>query len=122
VAEDNRINRLLIEKYLQDEPVELAFAMDGSEAVEQAVDFRPDVILMDMSMPVMTGLEATEAIREMEIAQPIITALTANAFDSDREACLRAGMDDFLSKPINRSDLIAVLRKHCQQVASRAAG
>ncbi|ATG34209.1 signal transduction histidine kinase [Phaeobacter piscinae] len=112
VAEDNRINRLLVEKYLQDEPVTLEFAMDGAEAMEKTPGFDPDVILMDMSMPVMNGLDATRNIREMDIRQPVIAALTANAFDSDREACLKAGMDDFLSKPINRDDLLAVLRKH----------
>ncbi|WP_405117167.1 ATP-binding protein [Phaeobacter sp. BS23] len=121
VAEDNRINRLLVEKYLQDEPVTLEFAVDGAEAMEKTPDFDPDVILMDMSMPVMNGLDATRNIREMDIRQPVIAALTANAFDSDREACLKAGMDDFLSKPINRDDLLAVLRKHCPAQGRRAA-
>ncbi|AHD07837.1 PAS domain-containing hybrid sensor histidine kinase/response regulator [Phaeobacter gallaeciensis] len=122
VAEDNRINRLLVEKYLQDEPVTLEFAVDGAEAMEKTPDFDPDVILMDMSMPVMNGLDATRNIREMDIRQPVIAALTANAFDSDREACLTAGMDDFLSKPINRDDLLAVLRKHCPAQGRRATG
>ncbi|WP_405108262.1 ATP-binding protein [Phaeobacter sp. BS52] len=121
VAEDNRINRLLVEKYLQDEPVTLEFAFDGAEAMEKTPDFDPDFILMDMSMPVMNGLDATRNIREMDIRQPVIAALTANAFDSDREACLKAGMDDFLSKPINRDDLLAVLRKHCPAQGRRAA-
>ncbi|KXF91332.1 PAS domain-containing hybrid sensor histidine kinase/response regulator [Phaeobacter inhibens] len=121
VAEDNRINRLLVEKYLQDEPVTLEFAVDGAEALEKTPDFAPDVILMDMSMPVMNGLDATRNIREMDIRQPVIAALTANAFDSDREACLKAGMDDFLSKPINRDDLLAVLRKHCPAEGRSAA-
>ncbi|APG45523.1 hybrid sensor histidine kinase/response regulator [Phaeobacter porticola] len=121
VAEDNKINRLLMQKYLQDEPVELAFAVDGAEAMEKTLDFDPDLILMDMSMPVMNGLDATRNIRDMDIRQPVIAALTANAFDSDREACLAAGMDDFLSKPVNRDDLLMVLRKHSQPPRDCAA-
>ncbi|WP_293576044.1 ATP-binding protein [Phaeobacter sp.] len=120
VAEDNKINRLLMRKYLQEEPITLEFAVDGAEAVEMARSFDPDVILMDMSMPVMNGLEATEQIRTMDLRQPVITALTANAFDSDREACLDAGMDDFLSKPVNRSDLLQALRRYAPKVLKQA--
>lgn len=113
LAEDNKVNRLLTQKYLSDLPIELGFAHDGSEAVAKARDWQPQMIFMDMSMPVMSGLEATEQIRCMAIAQPQIVALTANAFESDREACKAAGMDGFLSKPVRRTDLIKSLHDHC---------
>ena len=114
VAEDNRVNRLLVEKYLADVPVELSFAQDGAEAVEKARQDRPDVILMDMSMPEKNGLEAAREIRESKtIPQPVIVALTANAFASDRAACLDAGMDGFLTKPIRRNELLAELMRFC---------
>ncbi|MCB1342176.1 MAG: response regulator [Pseudooceanicola sp.] len=109
VAEDNRVNRLIVERYLRDLPVALHFAQDGREAVERASNILPDLILMDMSMPVMNGIEAARAIRQLDIPQPAIVALTANAFDSDREACLAAGMDGFLSKPVRKADLIAAV-------------
>ncbi|WP_291729046.1 PAS domain-containing hybrid sensor histidine kinase/response regulator [Leisingera sp. F5] len=122
VAEDNAVNRVLIEKFLQSAPVELAFAKNGREAVARFEDFAPDVILMDMSMPEMDGLEATRIIRARARLQPAVVALTANAFESDRKACLDAGMDDFMSKPINRAALLDVLGQLAPKAQARRTG
>lgn len=111
LAEDNRTNRLLISKMLNDLPISLLMAVDGAEAVQQVRTHQPDVVLMDMSMPVMDGLDATRAIRELDMPQPKIIAITANAYNSDREACLAAGMNAFLSKPVRRADLLEALAK-----------
>ena len=112
VAEDNRVNRLLVGRYLADQPVELEFATDGHEAVTRVAEFQPDLVLMDMSMPVMNGLDATRVIRASAGHQPVIIALTANAFDTDRKSCLAAGMDGFLTKPVRRAELVAILAGH----------
>jgi PAS domain S-box-containing protein len=109
LAEDNRVNRLLINKYLNDQPLELVEAVNGREAVNLCLKRAPDIVLMDMSMPELDGIAATREIRALDIEQPTIVALTANAFESDREACLAAGMDHFLSKPINKAHLIDTL-------------
>ncbi|WP_137701290.1 ATP-binding protein [Marimonas lutisalis] len=109
VAEDNRTNRLLVRKYLEGLPLTLLFAENGREAVEMTRVHAPDIILMDMSMPEMDGLAATRAIRAEAAAQPRIVALTANTFASDKAACLGAGMDGFLTKPLRRGDLLAAL-------------
>ena len=122
VAEDNAVNRVLMEKFLHPTPAQLVFAQNGREAVAQFQEFAPDIILMDMSMPEMDGLEATRAIRASALPQPAIVALTANAFDSDREACLAAGMNEFMSKPINRSKLIELLVQLAPQAQARRAG
>ncbi len=106
VAEDNKTNRFLLKKYLGDQPIELAFAKDGVEAVEAVQSFAPDLVLMDMSMPRMSGLDATRKIRELPMDQPAIVALTAHAFDEEMQACFDAGMDDFLTKPIRKVVLI----------------
>jgi len=109
LAEDNKVNRLLINKYLNDQPLELVEAVNGREAVTLCQTHAPDIVLMDMSMPELDGIAATREIRALDIVQPTIVALTANAFESDREACLAAGMDHFLSKPINKAHLIDTL-------------
>lgn len=109
VADDNKVNRLLMRKLLADVPVELVFAHDGLQAIRCVQDNPPDLIFMDMSMPVMGGIEATRCIRQMGGKQPAIVALTANAFNSDKAACRRAGMNDFLSKPVRRADLLAFM-------------
>ncbi|MDA7427726.1 ATP-binding protein [Primorskyibacter aestuariivivens] len=109
LAEDNRTNRVLVQKFLKDSGVCLDVAENGEIALNMVLKAAFDVVLMDMSMPVMDGLDATRAIRAADIDQPCIIALTANAFASDREACLAAGMDAFLSKPIRRADLISAL-------------
>ncbi len=114
LAEDNRTNRLLIRKYLQDQPLELFEAVNGVEAVQMCKNEQPDIVLMDMSMPEMDGLSATSEIRKLTISQPVIVALTANAFDSDRVRCMEAGMDGFLTKPVTKQQLL-------QAVAERAA-
>jgi PAS domain S-box-containing protein len=120
VAEDNKINRLVIKKFLADLPVNLQFSYDGQQAVKLASEFRPDLIFMDMSMPVMGGLEATRVIRETPMNQPIIIALTANTFGSDKTACRQAGMNDFMSKPLRRADLISRLLVHAPKRAGCA--
>lgn len=122
VAEDNRVNRLLVQKFLKNAAVELEFATDGAEAVDKAQQFAPDVILMDISMPVMDGLEATQIIRASGKRQPVIIALTANAFDTDREACLAVGMDEFVTKPINRGQLLEILAYHKNSAKARRTG
>ncbi|WP_372574134.1 hybrid sensor histidine kinase/response regulator [Ruegeria jejuensis] len=118
VADDNKVNRLLISKFLKDVPLNLEFAHDGAQAVEAVQRNPPDLILMDVAMPVMSGLEAARMIRARDGAQPKIIALTANTFDSDREACHAAGMDDFLCKPIQRGDLMERLVHYARATAS----
>ncbi|MFY0661731.1 MAG: response regulator [Shimia sp.] len=109
LAEDNKTNRLLVQKYLSAFDVELIEVENGLQAVEFCKAYNPDVVLMDMSMPELDGVEATRIIRSLPIHQPPIVALTANAFDSDKDACLEAGMDYFLSKPINKAHLLQAL-------------
>ncbi len=111
VAEDNRTSQLVIRKLLAKTGANLFFAFNGQEAVERVTADRPDLVLMDVSMPVMNGLDATRLIREHETRVggdpcPII-ALTANAMDRDRDACLAAGMTEFLSKPVRRDQLVS---------------
>lgn len=109
LAEDNRTNRLLIQRFLSDQLLELIEAENGREAVYLCREFAPDIVLMDVAMPEMDGITATREIRALDIPQPIIVALTANAFESDQEACLAAGMDLFLPKPVGKSELLQTL-------------
>lgn len=122
VAEDNRTNRMLLEKLLRPTGAGLSFAVDGAEALRQFEEVRPDLVLMDMSMPVMDGLEATRSIRALERQRGwppcTILALTANAFEDDRQRCLDAGMDGHMSKPLRKATLLARLAAH---VAARPA-
>ena len=109
LAEDNQTNRLLVDRYLKDFAVDLHVVTNGRQAIEAMAKGRFDVVLMDMSMPEMDGLEATRHIRRDYPTHPKIIALTANAFRSDQQACFDAGMDDFLSKPISKSALLHAL-------------
>jgi len=117
VAEDNRVNRLLVRKMLSAFGVPSEEAENGRECVAMHAARPYDVILMDVQMPVLDGFEATRLIREDEEGQPDasrvkIIALTANAMTGDRERCLNAGMDDYLSKPI-RTEALASLLERC---------
>jgi CheY-like chemotaxis protein len=106
LVEDNAVNQMLALGMLQKLGLNADLATDGAEAVERVRDTSYDLILMDIQMPRMDGLTATRAIRSMpDIRQPRIVALTANAMESDRDACLAAGMDDFLSKPFKAAEL-----------------
>jgi signal transduction histidine kinase/CheY-like chemotaxis protein len=107
LAEDNMVNQKLISTYLFRAGHHVDLASNGLEALEKASRQVYDMILMDVSMPEMDGLETASAIRHLPGAKgavPII-AVTANALDGDVERCLAAGMNDYLSKPINREDL-----------------
>lgn len=108
VVEDNPVNQKIALSLLARLGITADLAEDGRQAVERVAAGRYDVILMDMQMPVLDGIDATREIRALTIArQPWIIALTANAFETDRERCMQAGMDDFLSKPFR----IDVLRE-----------
>ena len=111
VADDNATNRTLIARFLSDAGLQLRFVKDGRAAVEACLDQPPDMVLMDMSMPELDGIAATRAIRAAPIAQPQIIALTANAFASDKAACLAAGMNDFLAKPVRKVELLRALAR-----------
>jgi CheY-like chemotaxis protein len=99
IAEDNDSNYILM-TYILKRYYQFLRAKNGQEAVEAADKGGIDLILMDIKMPVMDGLEATAKIKEKYPELPII-ALTANAFDSDRQLAMSAGCDDFLSKPVS---------------------
>jgi CheY-like chemotaxis protein len=120
IAEDNRTNRFVVQKFLADFSVELIEAVNGKLAIDLCVEHQPDIILMDMSMPEMDGVAAAEVIRSMNIPQPLIIALTANAFQRDRDACLAAGMDAFLSKPIKKADLLQEIATMLERRAPQA--
>ncbi len=124
VAEDNEINRLVTGEILTNAGYEHDLACSGSEAVAALRNQSYDLVLMDCQMPDMDGFEATQEIRRLEGQQALrhcparpritIVALTANAIQGDREKCLAAGMDDYLTKPIDRRQVLAVLQAHLQ--------
>lgn len=106
VVDDSHINRRVAVRLLEKLNIHADAATSGFEALEKLETQTYDVILMDMQMPEMDGLETTQKIRQLNLAKrPFIIALTANAFDSDRERCLQAGMDEFLTKPFVFEDL-----------------
>jgi two-component system, sensor histidine kinase and response regulator len=110
LAEDNPVNREVTLELLRDVGFEVDVAVNGAAAVERARRQLYDLVLMDMQMPEMDGLEATRAIRALPGWSGIpIIAMTANAFGEDRAACLAAGMNDHLGKPTTPADLFAVL-------------
>jgi CheY-like chemotaxis protein len=112
LAEDNVVNQKLALRLLEQMGYRADVASNGIEAVESLERQSYDVILMDVQMPEMDGLEATRKIRKLTSAlQPHIIAMTANAMEGDRELCLSAGMDDYISKPIRVDELIEALMK-----------
>lgn len=115
VADDGKNAADIMGMFLKMEGYEVMVVYSGEEAVEAAGDFDPQVILMDISMPGMDGLEATRAIREreQERGEPgrFIVALTAGVSESERLACREAGMDEFLGKPFTDDGLLAILQK-----------
>ncbi|MEM1299452.1 MAG: response regulator [Pseudomonadota bacterium] len=120
LAEDNQTNQMVVSKMLKPTGAKLIVVSNGQEAVDVACKGGIDIILMDVSMPVMNGLDAASEIRRFEteeasgnLACPII-ALTANAMDRDRESCLDAGMSDFLSKPVRKRDLFSMIEEWCE--------
>ncbi|HET7105927.1 MAG TPA: MHYT domain-containing protein [Candidatus Acidoferrum sp.] len=115
LAEDNSVNQQLARRLLEQRGYSVAIAPDGRQAVSAFETGRFDLILMDVQMPELDGYQATAAIREKEsftgVRVPII-AMTAHALKGDRERCLAAGMDDYLSKPINRMELYSLIEKY----------
>ena len=122
VVEDNHINQDVAVALLQAAGLQVDVADNGLQAVRLAGQQAYNLILMDMQMPVMDGLEATRAIRQMPAhAQTPILAMTANAFGDDRLACLDAGMDDHLAKPVDPELLYAMLGQWLARVGGKVA-
>ena len=106
VVDDDEINRLVAETLLEDAGLNVDMAENGRQALAMASAVPYDLILMDVQMPVMDGLEATQKIRQLPgYATTPILALTANALQEDRQVCLAAGMNDHVAKPVMPADL-----------------
>ncbi|MGA2370366.1 MAG: response regulator [Candidatus Korobacteraceae bacterium] len=114
-AEDNRVNQRVLARMLEKEGHRVTLVEDGEAAISTSEDADFDVILMDVQMPVMDGLEATRCIRKRELETgkhvPII-ALTAHAMKGDRERCLEAGMDAYVAKPVQKQELLHIIYQY----------
>jgi signal transduction histidine kinase/CheY-like chemotaxis protein len=112
IAEDNEANIMTISSYLSAKGYRIVLAKNGEEAIAIALSARPDLILMDVQMPLMDGLEATKQIRQITslVKVPII-ALTALAMADDRDRCLAAGANEYLTKPIKLKELVTMIQK-----------
>ena len=112
LAEDQSATVLMLTDFLDQQGYEIVVAHDGEEAVEKAQRYRPDLILMDIQMPVMDGLAATARLRrDLHFARTPIIALTALAMPGDRERCLQAGVNEYLSKPVSLRTLAETIEK-----------
>ncbi len=115
LAEDNSVNQKLALRILEQRGYQVTLAADGRQAVAAWECGRFDLILMDVQMPELDGFQATALIRQKELAKGVrvpIIAMTAHALKGDRERCLESGMDDYLSKPINRMELYSLVEKY----------
>ncbi|WP_423149304.1 two-component regulator propeller domain-containing protein [Rubrolithibacter danxiaensis] len=119
LAEDNLINQKLALRVLNKLGYQPEVANNGKEAAEMLQEKRYQVILMDVLMPEMDGLKATRYIRQHSSYQPVIIAMTANALPEDREECIRAGMNDYISKPINLEILVRILQETAEGIRER---
>ena len=111
IAEDNEVNQQLLDMYISKTGANVTIAADGQQAVELASATAFDLIFMDMQMPVMNGIEATETLRKRGYTGTIV-ALTANTTPEDRARCLQAGCNDYLTKPIDRDQFFVTLNRH----------
>lgn len=123
LAEDNIINRKLVTKVLEKYGHSVTTVTNGMDAIEKAMSNQFDMVIMDVMMPIMNGFEATRTIRMKELETnkhiPII-ALTAKAMSGDREKCIEAGMDEYVSKPIRVQKLTEIVRKVAETLKSNA--
>jgi PAS domain S-box-containing protein len=115
LVEDNLVNQKVATAMIKKTGCTVTVAPNGARALEQIALKQFDLIFMDCQMPIMDGFETTQAIRQMvgEIRDIPIVAMTAHALKEDRQKCLDAGMDDYLSKPVHMDSLVAVLQKYC---------
>ncbi|MCF2443978.1 response regulator [Dyadobacter sp. CY345] len=121
LAEDNVVNEKLFVNILKKLGYQPIVTRDGQQAYEQVSSQQFDVVFMDVQMPILDGLEATRKIRNTDMEQPFIIAMTANAMQEDREACIQAGMDHYLSKPVRIEEIkIALERGHSRLKLSKA--
>jgi signal transduction histidine kinase/CheY-like chemotaxis protein/ligand-binding sensor domain-containing protein len=119
IAEDNPVNQKLAVRVLNKLGYQADVAFNGSEALNAFIKMKYDLIFMDVQMPEMDGLEATQKIRALPGTQPMIIAMTANAMQGDREQCIKAGMNDYISKPINLDELIKTIEKWAQTLPKK---
>ena len=124
LAEDMEVNRKFALLALEELGYRAGVAVNGVEVIRALEAARYDVILMDVQMPELDGLEATRRVRQRfpSDQQPHIVAMTANAMRGDREMCLAAGMDDYLSKPVYLSELRAILKQAARRIGQSSAG
>lgn len=116
VADDNEMNALALEDYLTAVGYDLYFAADGEQALARAEEIGPDLILMDIQMPKISGVEATRRLRRNpRFANTPILALTALAMPGDRELCLAAGASAYISKPFLLKDLVRMIEEWLQR-------
>jgi CheY-like chemotaxis protein len=112
LVEDNEMNRDMLSRRLQRKGFEVAIAVDGQAGVDMATSENPDIILMDLSLPVMDGWEATRRIKSDGTISAIpVIALTAHAMHGDEEKALEAGCDDYDTKPVNFKRLLEKMQK-----------
>jgi signal transduction histidine kinase/CheY-like chemotaxis protein len=111
VVEDSIDNQLLIKLRLKKANANVYFASNGDEGIKKAIELNPDIVLMDIQMPIKDGYQATMELRKKGYKNPII-ALTANAMTEDRNRCIKAGCNDYLTKPIEVNKLYSVISKH----------
>jgi CheY-like chemotaxis protein len=110
IADDNEMNVIALDDYLTNAGYELYFAGDGEQALQRAEEICPDVILMDIQMPRMSGVEATRRLRtNPKFVNTPILALTALAMPGDRELCLASGASAYISKPFLMRDLVKII-------------
>lgn len=119
LVEDNEMNRDMLARRLRRRDYEVIIAVDGKEGIEMATTEMPDIILMDLSLPLIDGWEATSQIKADETTQHIpVIALTAHAMMGDRERALEAGCDDFDTKPVEFKRLLSKIEKLLTQEPS----
>ena len=120
IAEDNPENLDMLRRRLERRGYAVFAASDGQAAVNMTNELRPDIVLMDVSMPILSGLEATRAIRaQADVAGTPIVALTAHAMDGDRARCMEAGCDAYATKPVDLPGLIATMERLVSLAATR---